>query len=130
MKTHAVKMLQVNAILGVLFLTLPTFGDLVDLTLTYFAYTADPAYWFVNEAAFSFKMDVVTHGYLIAAVNSMIHNAIVVFPLLSTCAFSMYVAHLLRSKRAETLCLAIATIASGLIFALHLYGGLSWSISY
>jgi len=128
MKLQPAKIQHTNPILAVLFLTLPVLGDLVDLTLTYFAYTAHPLYWFMNEAAFSFKMDVVAHGYLIAGVNSIIHDALTAFPLLSACAFTVCIAHLFHSKRAETICLLIATIASGLIFALHLYGGLSWTM--
>jgi hypothetical protein len=120
----------VNIVLGVVFLTLPALGDLVDLVFTYFAYRTDPAYWFMNEAAFSFKMDVMTHGYFTAAINAMIHNATVVSPLLAACVFSICAAHLLKYRRAETLCLIVAVIASGLIFALHVYGGLSWSMSY
>jgi hypothetical protein len=126
----AVKDLRVNLVLAVLFLTLPSFGDIIDLTFTYFAYAAHPVCWFVNEAAFSFKMDVITHGYLFAAVNAISHNAMAAFPLLATCTASISVAHFLQSEFAERACLVVAMIASAAIFALHLYGGLSWSVPY
>lgn len=124
------KDLRVNLVLVVLFLTLPSFGDLIDLTFTYFAYAAHPVYWFVNEAAFSFKMDVITHGYLFAAVNAISHNAMVAFPLLATCTASISVAHILKSQLVERACLVVAIIASAAIFVLHLYGGLSWSVPF
>jgi hypothetical protein len=120
--------LRVNLILVVLFLTLPTFGDFTDLVLTYFEYKSNPVYWFINEAAFSFKMDVITHGYLFAAGNAIVHNLMVVFPLLGTCGLGVCAAHHFHFRLAERVCLIMGTIGSGLIFVLHLYGGLSWSL--
>ena len=125
-----VRTLRINLLLGVMFLTLPTLGDLVDLVCTYFAYRSNPVYWFVNEAALSFKMDVITRGYMFAAAHAITHNMIVAFPLLGTCGLSVCVAHRLRFGRAERICLIIANVGSGLIFALHLYGGFSWSILF
>jgi hypothetical protein len=118
--------LQANLLLGVMFLTLPTLGDVVDLTLTYLAFKSHPIYWLVNEAATSFKTNVVTHGYFSAALNAISHNLVATLPLLITCATCVCVAHLLRSDRVERLALIISTISSALIFILHLYGGLSW----
>jgi len=125
-----VKVLRINLVLGVLFLTLPTCGDIVDLVFTYFAYRSNPVYWFLNEAAFSFKMDVITHGYLFAALNAMAHNLMIACPLLGTCGISVCVAHRFRFALAERVCLVFAAIGSGAIFALHVFGGLSWSLLF
>jgi len=109
-----------------MFLTLPTIGDLVDLTLTYLAFKSRPVYWQLNEAAFPFKVNVLAHGYMFAAIDAISHNLIVSLPLLAACGTSICCAHALRRTRVLRLILIISTISSGIIFTLHLYGGLSW----
>ena len=118
--------LQTNLILGILFLTLPMLGNFTDLTLTYLAFRLNPILWFVNEQATPFKMEVISRGYFFAAVDAILHNSIVTFPLLLSCGFCVIAAHRLGNTRAERLALIISTFASGVLFGLHLYGGLSW----
>jgi len=118
--------LQSNLILGTLFLSLPTLGNFVDLALTYLAFRLNPVYWFVNEQATSFKMEVVSRGFLSAALDAILHNSIVTLPLLMSCGVCIYAARRLGNTRAERSALIISTLASGVIFSLHIYGGLSW----
>ena len=118
--------LQTNIILGVLFLTLPTLGNFVDLALTYLAFRLNPVYWFVNEQTTPFKLDVVTHGYFSAAMDATLHNSIVTLPLLLSCGVWIIAARRFGNTRLERLVLVISTFASAVIFGLHLYGGLSW----
>ena len=118
--------LQTNLILASIFITLPTLGNFVDLMLTYLAFRLNPAYWFVNEAATPFKMEVLSHGYLPAALDAIYHNSIVTLPLLLGGGICVYAARRLGEKHAERLALIVLSLANGVIFMLHLYGGLSW----
>jgi hypothetical protein len=71
-------------------------------------------------------MEVLSHGYLPAALDAIYHNSIVTLPLLLGGGICVYAARRLGEKHAERLALIVLSLANGVIFMLHLYGGLSW----